>query len=373
MKRIAIAPVLVLTLALGACAASSESASFNDGAPAPAAGRGDSNAGMAPPGSSSSSSSGGSASASGDGEMAGTGARAPGAQAQAGLLTAGVWDDNQNFDFFAKYLDLSARLPGVPVFSLDERQAARARWTQRAAASQLDIAFVIDTTGSMGDELRYLQNEIDHIAQTIQAKFPDATARYGLVLYKDDQDAYVSRWFDFKPAADFRAHLAAQSVGGGGDYPEAVEAGLEQTMRLGWRTGPVARLAFWVADAPHHIGDESRVRAALDTAVQSDVHVYPVAASGTDERAERTMRTAAQITGGRYVFLTDDSGIGNDHAEPHIPCYHVTKFNDAIVRMVESEMKGTRIEAQPTEIVRTVGTPLNGTCTTKSAGPVSLY
>ena len=54
------------------------------------------------------------------------------------------------------------------------------------------------------------------------------------------------------------------------------------------------------------------------------IHLYPVAASGIDDLAEFTMRTAAEVTGGRYLFLTNDSGIGGSHAEPHIPCYYVT-------------------------------------------------
>ncbi len=56
-----------------------------------------------------------------------------------------------------------------------------------------------------------------------------------------------------------------------------------------------------------------------------DVHIYPVASSGVDELTELTMRSAAQLTGGRYLFLTDDSGVGGAHMEPSIPCYFVTK------------------------------------------------
>ena len=84
------------------------------------------------------------------------------------------------------------------------------------------------------------------------------------------------------------------------------------------------------------------------------------------------MRTAAQMTGGRYIFLTDDSGIGNSHAEPAIPCYHVTKFDGALVRMVESEMSGTHVQPKAEEIIRTVGNPQNGQCTTKDRGNVSI-
>ena len=366
MKRIWMASIVASVMALGGCSADTATA-FDDSetrnaAPPPSGGA--MNAGSAP---------------AADGESAGspgssTTTDTPGAPPQAGLLTAGVWDDNLNFDFFTKFVhDTEPTLIGLPSFTQAEREAAKAKWTQRVGSNELDVTFLIDTTGSMGDELTYLQAEIDGIAQTIKTKFPQTTPRFGLVLYKDQADAYLTRWFDFKGLEEFRTNLAGQTVGGGGDYPEAVAAGLEQAMKLSWRTGAVTRMTFWVADAPHHIGEEAQVKAAIEAAVAKDVHLYPVAASGTDPRAEFTMRTAAQLTGGRYVFLTDDSGVGNAHAEPHIPCYHVTRFDGALVRMVESEMTGTHVQPKPEEIIRTVGDPQNGQCATKDQGNVAIY
>jgi hypothetical protein len=364
MKRIWMASLSCSMLALAACSATEDASSYGGetaNAGPPSAVGGDRNASTPAP-----------AEPSGGMGEAKKG-EGPGGSEQAGLLTAGVWDDNLNFDFFKKYLSLSSSLEGVPSFSLQEREAAHAKWSQRTGASELDVAFVLDTTGSMGDELRYLQTEIDDIAQTIQSKHPQMQTRWGLVLYKDHYDTYLTQSFDFAPIHEFRSKLGRQSVGGGGDYPEAVPEGLEKMNALSWRSGAVARVAFWVADAPHHVGDESAVRAQIEAAVAKDVHIYPVAASGADDRTEYTMRTAAQLTGGRYIFLTDDSGVGEPHAEPKIPCYHVTKFNRAIVRMVESELVGARVEPDPNEIIRTVGNPTNGQCATKSDGNVTIY
>lgn len=375
MKRIWNAAFLFSAMTLAACGMSSADSAFESGSPS---GGDAKNSGSAAPGGGSyggaSSSSGGSA-APGDGETPGTSTSTPGSQTpDKSALTAGVWDDNLNYDFFKKYLDLTTpSLTGLVPFTPAERDAAHTKWGQRAGAPELDVTFLLDTTGSMGDELSYIQNEIDGIAQSIKTKFPQTTPRFGLVLYKDQGDSYVTRWFDFKGLEEFRTNLASQTVGGGGDYPEAVAEGLTKTMALSWRSGSVARMAFWVADAPHHIGEEQTVRTAIDAAVQKDVHIYPVAASGADPRTEMTMRSAAQITGGRYVFLTDDSGIGNSHAEPHIPCYHVTKFNGALVRMVESEMTGTHVNPPAAEIIRSVGNPTNGVCATQSSGPVTIY
>ena len=64
------------------------------------------------------------------------------------------------------------------------------------------------------------------------------------------------------------------------------------------------------------------------------IAIYPVAASGVDKPTEFLFRAMAVMTGGKYVFLTDDSGVGDPHAEPDITGYTVEKLNDLIVREI---------------------------------------
>jgi hypothetical protein len=111
------------------------------------------------------------------------------------------------------------------------------------------------------------------------------------------------------------------------------------------------------------------VRAVRDTGV----HLYPVASSGIDELSEHSMRSAAQLTGGRYLFLTDDSGVGGSHKEPTIPCYFVTRLDDAILRMVEIELSGEYHEPTTAQIIRTGGNPESGRCTLTSGDIVFAY
>ena len=235
--------------------------------------------------------------------------------------------------------------------------------TARSNVNALDLAFVIDTTGSMGDELSYLQSQLDTIARGIAAQFPTLVQRFALIVYRDTDDLYVVRSFDFTTdLATFRSNLAAQSASGGGDEPEAVDQGLAAAGKLSWQAGATARLAFWIADAPHHVGRENAVVSALQAAVSKAVHLYPIAASGINDLGEFTMRTAAEVTGGRYLFLTDDSGIGNSHAEPHIPCYYVTTLESAIRRMVLTEVTGYYAAPATSEIIRTSGSPQGQQC-----------
>jgi hypothetical protein len=292
-----------------------------------------------------------------------------------GTLTAGAWDDNRNIDRFLEYrAELYAtQMAGLLGLTEDEHLEAQAT-PALGSQTTLDVALVIDTTGSMGDELRYLQTEFDALSLAIEESYPLAEQRWALVVYRDTGDAYVTRSFDFEAsAATFRASLGAQSSGGGGDVPEASDAALEAMNQLSWRAEQTARLAFWVGDAPHHGSRAGALTSAIRGARDQGIHLYPVASSGVDELTELSMRSAAQLTLGRYLFLTDDSGVGGDHKEPSIPCYFVTRLNDAILRMVQIEMSGVYREPDPTKIIRMGGSPADGACVLDSGQTVFAY
>ena len=59
----------------------------------------------------------------------------------------------------------------------------------------------------------------------------------------------------------------------------------------------------------------------------------------------------------RLLFLTDDSGVGNAHAEPHLTNYHVERLDKLMIRMIAAELTGKRIPVEPNDILRTVGRP----------------
>jgi len=229
-------------------------------------------------------------------------------------------------------------------------------------AGFLDLAIVLDTTGSMGDEIEFLKNELRAIVGDLQESHPGLDIRMALVAYRDEGDVFVTRTYSFTGSGEeMEQRLAAQSGSGGGDEPEAMDQALIRALGLDWRPDAVRSLLL-VADAPPHNEFLARSWNAVETARARRIQIVPVAASDTSDLAQYVMRAMAAATQSRYLFLTDDSGIGNAHAEPAIDCYQVTKLESLIRRVLDSQISGRRIEPREEEIIRSVGNYDHGRC-----------
>jgi len=223
----------------------------------------------------------------------------------------------------------------------------------------LDIMFVIDTTGSMGDELNYLQTELSSIINALPTHIQP---NLGLTFYRDIGDDYVVRAHGFNnDIAGVQRTLNNETFGGGGDYPEAMDQALHQAIDANWQQDS-HKVLFLIADAPPHDDKMRATWGAAEQARDRNIHIVPVAASGVAEDAEYLMRSIAAFTNSRYVFLTDDSGYGNSHAEPDVDCYVVTQLNNLMIRVLNSLISGVRQEPTDNEIIRTVGNYDEGVC-----------
>lgn len=213
---------------------------------------------------------------------------------------------------------------------------------------RLDLLFLLDTTGSMGDELSKVQATIDSIAQRIDGFTPRPSIRYGLVAYKDIGDEYVTRQGDFtSDLTAFREQLGQLSADGGGDTPEALDEALyDAVVRASWSEQPAVRLVFLVADAAPHVDRETQFTYLDGTreAVARGIKLYPIAASNTDEPAEYVFRQLAQQTMAGFVFLTYQPGASSGapgestSLEAGEQPYTVERLDDLIVSIVEREL-----------------------------------
>lgn len=203
---------------------------------------------------------------------------------------------------------------------------------------KLDLAFVVDATGSMGDEISYLQSELLDVLRKVEAKLKNTEVRYGSVFYRDKGDEYVTRKFDFSDnAEDLIGFIKNQRATGGGDTPEAVVEAMQVSIdELKWSSGNSTKIMFLILDAPPHQSEENirKLYDKIKTAAKKGITIIPLAASDTDKETEYLMRTFALLTNGTYTFLTNDSGIGNNHIKPTTDSYEVEKLNDLLLRLI---------------------------------------
>lgn len=203
-------------------------------------------------------------------------------------------------------------------------------------SSRVDIAFVVDATGSMGDEIDYLKEELGDILAKISVRDPSIELHTGAVFYKDSHDEYVTKVQPFTAGAqqttDF---IEKQSASGGGDYPEAVKEALEAaTEKLNWSSEARTKIIFLVLDAPPHDEAKATLSALIRKAAAKGIRIVPLACSGTDKSTEFILRSIALATNGGYIFLTDDSGIGDKHIKPTTDEFKVELLNDLLLRTI---------------------------------------
>ena len=213
------------------------------------------------------------------------------------------------------------------------------------SVTELDLMFMIDTTGSMSDELEYLEKEVKDVIKRVANKNEALSINISVNFYRDESDEYVVLDNPFYTDINkIKEILKEQSADGGGDYPEAVHTAINNAVNEHqWRENSV-KLCFMVLDAPPHsekeiAGIDGMLKEYVMDAAKKGIRIIPVASSGVDVETEFLMRSYAVMTGGTYIFLTDDSGIGGSHLEPTVGDYEVKALNDLMVEVILSYCK----------------------------------
>ncbi|MCG8346573.1 MAG: VWA domain-containing protein [Chloroflexales bacterium] len=212
---------------------------------------------------------------------------------------------------------------------------------------KLDLLFLLDTTGSMSDELRRIQDTLDSIVQRIDTFQPRPNLRLGLVAYRDRGDEYVTLTYDFTAnVVRFREVLNGLAADGGGDTPEAVNEALHEAIQGVQWSNDAVRLVFLVADAEPHLdySNDYDYVVEIQEALAQGVKIYPIAASNTEQQAEYVFRQLAQQTLASFIFLTyqpgQNSGAPGDTTTLAAGDqeFTVDRLDDLIVYVVEREL-----------------------------------
>jgi hypothetical protein len=176
------------------------------------------------------------------------------------------------------------------------------------AIIDLDLVFVMDTTGSMKNELRDIQVNLSGIIRVLHRLAP--TLRVGFVAFKDKPAKQIIRTFPIAPMTTqnlkrmlrFVQELKAR---GGGDVPEPVDQALRKAVAMDWRSEARGKIIV-IGDEPAHSPNwnssfelASRFHSDLpeDALPRSVSTIF----SGKRPRARNFFERLAQAGGGEFA------------------------------------------------------------------------
>ncbi len=112
-----------------------------------------------------------------------------------------------------------------------------------------DIVFVLDVTGSMGNEIAAVRENIIEFADSLSYRGIDY--RLGMVTFLD----IIENVYDFtEDVQEFQMHVSEQYAHGGGDRAENSLDALATACQLNFRDDAV-RIFIWITDADFHINN----------------------------------------------------------------------------------------------------------------------
>ena len=182
----------------------------------------------------------------------------------------------------------------------------------RAAAPRVEVAFVLDTTGSMGGLIDGAKRKIWSIARRIGEGRPRPDLRIALVGYRDLGDEYVTRVHDFSRDMDeVHERLMAFQASGGGDTPEHVSAAMGAAVQqLSWSQGPALQIIFLVGDAPPHLDyQDGHDYARYAKAARARGIAVETVQCGGDPVTARFWQEIARLGDGHYARIDAQGGM----------------------------------------------------------------
>lgn len=211
----------------------------------------------------------------------------------------------------------------------------------------LDILFIMDTTGSMGEEISRLKSTIEIINLNLASLSTKPRIRFGMVLYKDRGDEYVTQVVPLTGDLEkFRSELDRVGASGGGDEPEDLQSALKDAIKkTAWNSDGV-RLAYIITDAPPHLdyGQDYTYITAMKDAKKAGIKIFSVGTGGLNLMGEYILRQISQYTSAAYIFLTygekGESEGGREGSVSHHTGanFQTDKLETIIIRLAKEEL-----------------------------------
>ncbi len=180
--------------------------------------------------------------------------------------------------------------------------------------TDVDVAFVIDTTGSMGGQIDSAKAGAIDIMTGVKATFPGA--QFAVIEYKDYPPQDALPFFIHQTLTTDNGLVSTAinglSASGGGDIPESAGAAFIAAQGLAWRGGTVGKFIVLITDAPAQETDVASGK-SIDTILgelnTADITLLVVASGSQAYWETKAALTGDDATVIAYVADTFDEDV----------------------------------------------------------------
>ena len=206
-------------------------------------------------------------------------------------------------------LALVLLIGGLNANGAEKKSAAKA--AAAPAPAEIEVVFVLDTTGSMGGLIQAAKEKIWAIANSLASTKPAPHIKLGLIGYRDRGDEYVTKRTDLTDDLDavYKELMGFQATGGG-DTPESVNQAMHEAVtKLSWsKDDKTYRVLFLVGDAPPHMDypDDVKHPETCKLAATRGININTIQC-GSIAETEPVWREVARRAEGQF-FRVEQSG-----------------------------------------------------------------
>ncbi|HEY9786910.1 MAG TPA: vWA domain-containing protein [Candidatus Obscuribacterales bacterium] len=177
----------------------------------------------------------------------------------------------------------------------------------RSDRPHLDLAFCIDTTGSMGGEIEIVKKKTKELVAKLASGKPAPVVRVGLVAFRDRGDEYVTKVYPFSEDIDkVVKDISDLRADGGGDALEALNQALHASLHdLHWTENKKAsKLLFVIGDAgPKNYPNDYNWETETKQAISRGIQINTIACDGLDSLGNSVFQRIAKLADGKFETL----------------------------------------------------------------------
>jgi Mg-chelatase subunit ChlD len=183
------------------------------------------------------------------------------------------------------------------------------------ARPRIDLAFCIDTTGSMQNEIDSVKSKTKEIVAQLSGTKPIPIIRVGVIAFRDRGDDYVTKVFPFRDDIDAVVKdISTLEANGGGDAPEAVNQALHSAVNdLKWNDDKkTVKQLFLIGDAgPNEYPNDFKWEDECKNAISRGIQINTIACMGLTGGDLEVFQKIAKLTDGAAENLTYKQEIVN--------------------------------------------------------------